>query len=117
MQMEKGTSETELVEDSKTKKIVLKKEEEPKESKKHYLALKLPKRVTWSEDTVDNEGMGKKKSNICCIYHRPKLSPDDPDTSSCDSCDEKGKNAYERPNHYNRPHKHGDANHGNCLKK
>ena len=35
---------------------------------KHYLALKLPKKVTWSEDTVNNEGMGKKKSNICCIY-------------------------------------------------
>ena len=30
-----------------------------------YLALKLPKKVTWSEDTVDNEHMGHKKSNIC----------------------------------------------------
>ena len=117
MQKEQGGNETTVIEESKTKKIVLKKEEEPKESKKHYLALKLPKRVTWSEDTIDNEHMGKKKSNICCIYHKPKLSPDDPDTSSCDSCDEKGKNAYERPNHYNRPSKHHDANHGNCLKK
>ena len=70
-----------------------------------YLALKLPKKVTWSEDTVNNEHMGHKKSNICCIYHRPKLSPDDSDTSSCDSCDEKGKNAYERPNHYDRKNK------------
>ena len=118
MQAEKASSETTIVEEHRTKQIVLKKEEEPKESKKHYLALKLPKRVTWSEDTVDNENMGKKKSNICCIYHRPKLSPDDPDTSSCDSCDEKGKNAYERPNHYNRESKHHhDAGHGNCLKK
>ena len=118
MQKENSTGETTIVEESKTKTIVLKKEEEPKESKKHYLALKLPKRVTWSEDTVDNEHMGKKKSNICCIYHRPKLSPDDPDTSSCDSCDEKGKNAYERPNHYNRESKHHPVpNHGNCLKK
>ena len=81
---------------------------------KHYLALKLPKKVTWTEDTVDNEHMGKKKSNICCIYHRPKLSPDDPDTSSCSSCDEKGKNAYERPNHYNRQREHRG---GNCEKK
>lgn len=70
-----------------------------------YLALKLPKKVTWAEDTVNNEHMGHKKSNICCIYHRPKLSPDDNDTSSCDSCDEKGKNAYERPNHYDRKNK------------
>ena len=70
-----------------------------------YFKLKMPKKVTWSEDTVDNEHMGKKKSNICCIYHKPKLSPDDSDTSSCDSCDEKGKNAYERPNHYDRKNK------------
>ena len=98
-------------------KIVLKKED-PKEEEKHYLAMKLPKKVHWSEDTVNNEGMGKKKSNICCIYHRPKLSPDDPDTSSCSSCDEKGKNAYERPNHYDRPHHHhGDGEHGNLMKK
>ena len=60
MQLEKGTSEIELIEDSKTKKIVLKKEEDQKESKKHYLALKLPKKVTWSEDKEDNEGKAKK---------------------------------------------------------
>ena len=70
-----------------------------------YLKLKLPKKVTWTEDTIDNEHMHKKKSNICCIYHKPKLSPDDSDTSSCDSCDEKGKNAYERLNHYERKNK------------
>ena len=51
-----------------------------------------------------------KKSNVCCIYQ-----PCSSDTSSCDSCDEKGKNAYERPNHYNR-HKH-DHEHGNLQKK
>ena len=28
-----------------------------------------------------------------------------------------GKNAYERPNHYNRPHKHHDNEHGNIKKK
>ncbi|KAI0351764.1 hypothetical protein OH77DRAFT_1364511, partial [Trametes cingulata] len=49
-------------------------------------------RVVWREDVVDNEGAGKKKSKICCIYHRPKRfdesssdeSSDDSD-SSCDS--------------------------------
>ena len=91
MNAETGGNETTVVENTQTQKIVLKKEEEPKEEKKHYLALKLPKKVKWSEDTVDNEGKGKKKSKICCIYHKPKLSPDDPDTSSCDSCDEKEK--------------------------
>ena len=102
-------------EESKVEEIKLK---VPEKVETHYLALKLPKKVKWSEDTIDNEHMGKKKSNICCIYHKPKLNPDDPDTSSCSSCDEKGKNAYERPNHYNRESKnHHDGNHGNCLKK
>lgn len=27
------------------------------------------RRVTWTEDTVDNEHMNKRKSNICCIWH------------------------------------------------
>ena len=116
MQKNKTKEQTYFEEDKEDEKeiekeeIVLKKKPDT-----HYLAMKLPKKVTWSEDTVDNEHMHKKKSNICCIYHRPKLSPDDPDTSSCDSCDEKGKNAYERPNHYDRPHH--DGNHGSCLKK
>lgn len=29
---------------------------------------KKPK-VRWTEDVVDNEHMGKKKSKICCIFH------------------------------------------------
>ncbi|CAK8674497.1 uncharacterized protein LOC143468178 [Clavelina lepadiformis] len=28
-------------------------------------------RVTWSEDTVDNEHLGKKSSKCCCIYKKP----------------------------------------------
>lgn len=29
------------------------------------------RRIRWSEDVVDNEGMGKKSSKVCCIYHKP----------------------------------------------
>ncbi|AHL28927.1 protein phosphatase [Encephalitozoon hellem] len=47
------------------------------------LVQKEPKRVTWTKDTVDNEGMGKKKSKICCIY--------------CSKGKDKDKNKYERP--------------------
>ncbi|KAI0819266.1 phosphatase inhibitor-domain-containing protein [Trametes gibbosa] len=48
-------------------------------------------RVVWREDVVDNEGAGKKKSKICCIYHKPRQfdesssdesSGDDSDSSS-----------------------------------
>lgn len=40
------------------------------------------RRVVWSEETIDNEGMGKKKSKICCIYHKPKQFDESSDESS-----------------------------------
>ncbi|KAM0790487.1 hypothetical protein ACM66B_003362 [Microbotryomycetes sp. NB124-2] len=39
-------------------------------------------RVRWQQDVVDNEGLGRKKSKICCIYHKPKEF----DESSDESC-------------------------------
>ncbi|KAK4689975.1 protein phosphatase 1 regulatory subunit 11, partial [Tremellales sp. Uapishka_1] len=39
-------------------------------------------RVIWAEETVDNEGMGRKKSKICCIYHRPKAYDESSSESS-----------------------------------
>lgn len=54
-------------------------------------------RVMWTTDTVDNEGMGKKKSKskksiewkltrlVCCIYHKPRAY--DESSSESDSCD------------------------------
>lgn len=47
------------------------------------LVQKRLRHVTWTEETVDNEGMGRKKSNICCIY--------------CSKGKDKHKNKYERP--------------------
>ncbi len=46
--------------------------------------LKRKKRVTWTEDTVDNEHMNKKSSKVCCIFH----------TDNKPGC--KHKNKYER---------------------
>ncbi|TDL25525.1 hypothetical protein BD410DRAFT_765013 [Rickenella mellea] len=42
-------------------------------------------RVAWTDDVVDNEGMGKKKSKICCIYHKPRRFDESSDESSSDS--------------------------------
>mmetsp|Transcript_12694 Transcript_12694/g.32886 ORF Transcript_12694/g.32886 Transcript_12694/m.32886 type:complete len:145 (-) Transcript_12694:984-1418(-) len=33
---------------------------------------KPKKKLKWSEDTVDNENMGRKKSKKCCIFHKKK---------------------------------------------
>ncbi|CAJ0928301.1 unnamed protein product, partial [Mesorhabditis belari] len=35
--------------------------------------------VTWAADVVDNEHLGRMKSNCCCIYTRPRQW-DDPST-------------------------------------
>jgi len=43
------------------------------------------RRIQWAEDVVDNEGMGKKKSKVCCIYHAPKGIDESSDESSSDS--------------------------------
>lgn len=52
---------------------------------------RLEKKVSWTEDTVDNEGMGKKKSKCCCIYQKPKSEFDETDESEtsdneCEHC-------------------------------
>ncbi|GAA5981559.1 hypothetical protein JCM11641_004097 [Rhodosporidiobolus odoratus] len=39
-------------------------------------------RVQWTDETVDNEGLGRKKSKICCIYHKPKPFDESSDESS-----------------------------------
>lgn len=39
------------------------------------------RQVTWSEGTVDNEDLGRKKSKCCCIYVKPKRF-DQSDTES-----------------------------------
>ena len=66
---------------SSTSTLVLtkKKKEEPKT---RTLTLKLGKkekaktdpsrRVKWTEDTIDNENLGRKKSKKCCIFHKKR---------------------------------------------
>ncbi|KAH6610204.1 hypothetical protein Trco_000224 [Trichoderma cornu-damae] len=41
--------------------------------------------VQWAEDVVDNEGLGRKSSKVCCIYHRPKGVDESSDESSSGS--------------------------------
>ena len=47
-------------------------------------------RVRWAEDVIDNEGLGKKSSKVCCIYHKPHEPGDSEseDSSSSSSEDE-----------------------------
>lgn len=65
------------------------------------LAPRMKKKVSWREDTVDNEHMQKKKSKICCIFHKD----DDCDSDDGDDCGGKGKGKEE--DH------HPECNHAN----
>lgn len=28
------------------------------------------KKVTWTQDTIDNSGLNRKRSKVCCIFHK-----------------------------------------------
>ncbi|PLW11925.1 hypothetical protein PCANC_07768 [Puccinia coronata f. sp. avenae] len=46
-------------------------------------------RVQWQDNVIDNEGLGRKKSKVCCIYNKPKAfdeSSDESDHSDSDCC-------------------------------
>ncbi|CAG2113215.1 unnamed protein product [Medioppia subpectinata] len=45
------------------------------------------KKVSFSDSVVDNEGLGRKKSKCCCVYHKPRLFDDGSSTDSDDSDD------------------------------
>lgn len=61
----------------------------PKNEESSTLKLKLQKKerkkIQWTEDTVDNEGLGKKKSKICCVYSKPRKHLDDSSSEDEDS--------------------------------
>ncbi|KAI2489056.1 Protein phosphatase inhibitor [Fragilaria crotonensis] len=47
------------------------------------LTLRGTPTVTWDENTLDNEGLGRKSSKRCCIFHKQRAY----DESSTDSSD------------------------------
>lgn len=91
------------------------------------------RRIRWSEDVVDNEGMGKKSSKgpdtglkeresrspvltsvpVCCIYHKARpvgesSSESDSDSSSSDSdSDNETQRRRARESHAHHPHPRG----------
>jgi protein phosphatase 1 regulatory subunit 11 len=61
------------------------------------MQLKPRVNVQWTEETVDNEFLNRKKSKICCIYEKPKTHPDDTSSESSDS--DAGNNYDKFPRH------------------
>jgi protein phosphatase 1 regulatory subunit 11 len=79
--------------------------------------------IRWAEDVVDNEGLGRKSSKVCCIYHKPRPvgeSSDEEDSSSSSDSDASGSESPDdgaaravggkrgRKNRRGHKHHHGD---------
>ncbi|KAL3901037.1 MAG: hypothetical protein SGCHY_000915 [Lobulomycetales sp.] len=75
--------------------------------------------VQWDDSVVDNEGLGKKSSKVCCIFHKSKKWDESSSESSSCSDSSNSPNEYERvpkrklrkkkiPRHGKGPHNHAD---------
>lgn len=83
------------------------------------------RRVSWTTETVDNEGMGKKKSKCCCIYQKPRAwdqssEEDENEDEDCQNCrghrkkdfnSKTADKAAEGAHHHQHEHDHGHNHH------
>ncbi|KAI8889471.1 hypothetical protein K501DRAFT_320396 [Backusella circina FSU 941] len=65
-----------------------------------------PRAIRWANDVIDNEHMNKKKSKICCIYHRPRaVGESSSESSSSDDSDSSSDSEHERCSNHDHKHK------------
>eukprot|EP00531_Pseudo-nitzschia_arenysensis_P019657 CAMPEP_0116137596 /NCGR_PEP_ID=MMETSP0329-20121206/12328_1 /TAXON_ID=697910 /ORGANISM="Pseudo-nitzschia arenysensis, Strain B593" /LENGTH=147 /DNA_ID=CAMNT_0003632513 /DNA_START=110 /DNA_END=553 /DNA_ORIENTATION=+ len=70
------------------------------------LTLRDRSGVRWDEAVVDNEGMGRKSSKRCCIFHKPRaFGESSTDSSDYDSDNENGKYSGKKIAHKKHPQK------------
>jgi len=84
------------------------------------------RRVTWGEDVIDNEDMGRKKSKVCCIFRRARSfgesssEESSSDDSSSDSDSDMGHDDRAHPTGNSRgcgDHSHHGPNHSHGRRK
>ncbi|KAI9310369.1 phosphatase inhibitor-domain-containing protein [Dichotomocladium elegans] len=49
------------------------------------MTARRPRVIQWDDSVVDNEHLNKKKSKICCIYHKPRAVGESSDEESSDA--------------------------------
>ena len=55
----------------------------------YQLDLRDRPNITWSEDTIDNENLGRRSSKRCCIFHKvKKFGESDSDETASEDEDE-----------------------------
>ncbi|KAH3798056.1 E3 ubiquitin-protein ligase PPP1R11-like [Dreissena polymorpha] len=63
--------------------------QQPATTPVQVLKLKNPKndkKVKWTNETVDNEHLNKKKSKCCCIYEKPRMFGESSDEEEDHDC-------------------------------
>ncbi|PYH81752.1 hypothetical protein BO82DRAFT_283545 [Aspergillus uvarum CBS 121591] len=51
--------------------------------------------IQWRDDVIDNEGMGKKSSKVCCIYHKARpVGESSSESESSDSSESDSDSDY-----------------------
>eukprot|EP01038_Epipyxis_sp_PR26KG_P010150 gene10150-13653_t len=79
-------ADSEIVQQQPQLIIRLRDESESKADSSKADSKELPPAVRWSNDTIDNENLNKKKSKRCCIYHKPRaFGESDSDESDSDT--------------------------------
>uniref|UniRef100_A0A7S2N0T4 Type 1 phosphatases regulator n=1 Tax=Helicotheca tamesis TaxID=374047 RepID=A0A7S2N0T4_9STRA len=73
---------------------------DPQEGEVLVLNLQARPSVTWDEDVVDNEGLGRKSSKRCCIFHKQRpFGESSTDSSDYDnSSDDESENDKDASN-------------------
>ena len=85
--------------------VVMKAKEEKKTEEGEVIRFVVRPRnnVRFEVGTIDNEGMGKKKSKVCCIFNKAHTL----DSSSSSDCDSFGSHdSHNDKNRYDRLPKH-----------
>lgn len=97
--------------------LVLRASEEPQGERRE---------VRWTEETIDNEDLNRKKSKICCIYHPPtefgesseeEVSESSSSSSSSESESDSGANYDPRNHTTNCSHKHRHRSRPNAYER
>lgn len=70
------------------------------------------RRVRWDENVINNEGMGKKSSKVCCIYHRPRALGESSDESSSSSSSDESDSDDDYDNHNRQRASRRECGHG-----
>ncbi|KAI9354012.1 phosphatase inhibitor-domain-containing protein [Pilaira anomala] len=76
------------------------------------MSSRRPRAIQWDESVIDNEHMNKKKTKICCIYHKPHAVGESSESESSSSDSDNSSSSEDE-----RPHRNGKCTHKHPIQK